>query len=65
LLVVSRLNDEVKERRDEREEKRNVSLQLVWTQEPRKSVRETSGPYINYEERWAKAVSNDTGEIAD
>jgi len=55
----------VKERRDEREEKRNVSLQLIWTQEPRKSVRETSGPYINYEERWAKAVSNDTGEIAD
>jgi len=42
-LVVSQLNDEVEERRDEREEKRAVSFQPVWTQEPRKSVRETSG----------------------
>jgi len=64
-LVVSQLNDEVEERRDEREEKRAVSFQPVWTQEPRKSVRETSGPYINCEEMWAKAVSNNTGEIAD
>ena len=61
-MAVNRLNDEAEERK---EEKRVVSLQLVWTQEPRKSVRETSGPYINCEERWAKAVSNDTGEIAD
>jgi len=64
-LVVSQLNDEVEERRDEREEKRAVSLPPVWTQESKKSVRETSVPYINCEERWAKAVSNDTGEIAD
>jgi len=64
-VVVSRLNDEGEERRDEREEKRAVSLQPVWTQELRKSVRETNVPYINCEERWAKAVSNDTGEIAD
>jgi hypothetical protein len=34
----------------EREEKRDVSLQPAWAQEPRNSVRETSGPYINNEE---------------
>ena len=34
----------------EREEKRAVSLQPAWTQEPRISVRETSEPRINYED---------------
>ena len=64
-MTLSRLNDEVEERREKREKKRAVSLQPAWTQESRKSVRETSGPYINCEEMWAKAVSNNTGEIAD
>ena len=35
---------------EEREEKQTVSLQLAWTQEPRKSVRETSGPCIKGKE---------------
>ena len=43
-MAVSRLNDKVEERR---EEKWDVSLQPVWAQEPRKSVRETSGLCIN------------------
>jgi hypothetical protein len=34
---------------EEREEKRAVSLQPAWAQEPRNFVRETSGPYINSE----------------
>ena len=33
-----------------RDEKGVVCLQPAWAQEPRNSVRETSGPYINYEE---------------
>jgi len=37
----------VEERREEREEKRAVSLQPAWAQQPRKSVRETIGPCIN------------------
>jgi hypothetical protein len=40
----------VEERRKEREEKRAIHLQLAWAQEPRNSTKETSGPYINYEE---------------
>ena len=48
--AVSRLNAKVEERGEEREEKRAVSLQPVWAQEPRKSVRETSGPCVNYKE---------------
>ena len=46
-MAVSRLNDKVEERR---EEKWDVSLQPVWAQEPRKSVREIDGPCINCEE---------------
>ena len=46
-MVVSRLNDEVEERR---EEKRTVSLPPAWAQEPKKYVREISRSYINYEE---------------
>ena len=49
-MAVSRLNDEVEKKREEREEKRVVSLQPVWAQEPRKSVRETDRLYINCEE---------------
>ena len=49
-MAVSRLNDEVEERIEEREEKRAVSLQPAWVQEPRKFVREISGPCINCEE---------------
>jgi len=48
IAALSRLNAEVEEREEERGEKRTVSLQPAWTQEPRKSVRETSGPCINY-----------------
>ena len=40
----------MEERWKEREEKRAVSLQPAWTQEPRNSVRETSGPCINSED---------------
>jgi hypothetical protein len=40
----------VEERAKKREEKRAVSLQLTWTQEPRNSVRQTSGPCINSED---------------
>ena len=40
----------LEERREEREEKRAVNLQPAWTQEPRNSVRETSGPCINCKE---------------
>ena len=49
-MAVSRLNDEVEERREEREEKRAVSLQPAWAQELKKYVRETGGSYINCEE---------------
>jgi hypothetical protein len=44
------LNAEMEERGKEREKKRVVSLQPTWAQESRKSVRQTSGPYINSEE---------------
>ena len=40
----------MEERREEREEKRDVNLQSVWTQEPINSVREISGPCINCKE---------------
>ncbi len=40
----------MEERRVERKEKRAVNLQPAWTQEPKKSMRETSGPCINYKE---------------
>ena len=49
-MSVSRLNNEVEERREEREAKRAVSLQPAWAQKPKKYVRDTSRPYINYEE---------------
>jgi len=39
----------VEERREKKEEKRLVRLQLVWAREPRKSVREIGGTYINCE----------------
>jgi hypothetical protein len=39
----------VEKRGEEREEKRDVTLQPVWAQESKKSVRETSGPCINDE----------------
>jgi hypothetical protein len=35
---------------EEREEKQVVSLQPTWTQEPRNSMRHTSGPCINSED---------------
>ena len=40
----------VEKRGKEREEKRAIILQPVWTQEPRNSVRHTSGPCINSED---------------
>ena len=43
---LAKYNAEVAERGEEREEKRVVSFQTAWAQEHRKSVRETSGPYI-------------------
>jgi hypothetical protein len=49
-LAVSRINDKVEERREEREEKQAVSLQPAWAEELRKSMRETCGLYINCEE---------------
>jgi len=49
-LAVSRLNDKVEERREEREEKWAISLQPAWAQELRKSVREIGGSCINCEE---------------
>jgi hypothetical protein len=44
------VNAEFKEREEEREEKRVVSLQPAWAQGPRNFVREVSGPCINSEE---------------
>jgi hypothetical protein len=40
----------VEERREKREEKRLVRLQLVWAQESKKYVREIGGTCINCEE---------------
>jgi len=40
----------MEEGREEREDKRAVSLQLVYAQEPKKLVRVTGGTYINSEE---------------
>ena len=49
-MAVNRLNDEVEERREEREEKRDVRLQPAWAQKPIKSVRETDELCINCED---------------
>lgn len=48
--AINRLNAEVEERKEEREEKQSVNLQPVWIQEPINSRRETSGPCINGKE---------------
>ena len=45
--AISRLNDEVEEREEERERKWAISLQPTLTQESRNLVRQISGPCIN------------------
>jgi hypothetical protein len=40
----------MEERGKKREKKRAVSLQPAWTQKPKNSMRQRSGPYINSED---------------